>query len=101
RHGADTRLQAPADLKIEFDVFEYGCYKRRLIEGDPEDADDWTVGHPLIFPYILCVGQGTSYSYQIRVPVDDTHTLHIVMYNRPRRPDDPHERSHTPVTWRE
>ncbi len=99
RHGVETRLKAPAHKKIDFDVFEYGFYKRRLIEGDPEDADDWTVGHPLIFPYILCVGPGDGYSYQIRVPVDDTHTLHILLYNRPRREDDPVQGDAIPVNW--
>jgi 5,5'-dehydrodivanillate O-demethylase len=88
RHGVPQKIKSPAHRKIAFDVFEYGFYKRRLIDGDPEDADDWTVGHPLIFPYILCVGPGESYSYQIRVPMDDTNTMHIVMSNRPRKPDE-------------
>jgi 5,5'-dehydrodivanillate O-demethylase len=89
RHGVPEKIKSPAHRKIAFDVFEYGFYKRRLIEGDPEDADDWTVGHPLIFPYILCVGQGDNYGYQIRVPMDDTNTMHIVMQNRKRKPDEP------------
>ncbi len=70
-------------LKIEFDVFKYGMYKRRLVEGEPEDADDWTVGHPFIFPHTLIQGVGDSYGYQIRVPVDDTHTLHFRYRGRP------------------
>jgi 5,5'-dehydrodivanillate O-demethylase oxygenase subunit len=61
-------------LKIDFAPFEYGIYKRRLIEGDPEDSRDWTVGHPLIFPGILA----QEHMFQFRTPVDDTHTLHIV-----------------------
>jgi 5,5'-dehydrodivanillate O-demethylase oxygenase subunit len=100
RHGADTRLKAPGHKKIEFDVFEYGFYKRRLIEGDPEDSDDWTVGHPLIFPYILCVGPGQNYSYQIRVPIDDTNTLHILLNNQPLKPGEPKQES-IPLTWQE
>ena len=29
-------------VKIAFDVFEYGIYKRRLLEGDdPETSPDW------------------------------------------------------------
>jgi len=66
-------------------VFEYGVYKRRLIEGDPEDADDWTTGHPIIFPYILCNGVGDSFTYQMRIPIDDTHTLHALYAARPRK----------------
>ena len=40
-------------LKIAFDVFEFGISKRRLLEGDTEESDDWTVGHPILFPNIL------------------------------------------------
>jgi 5,5'-dehydrodivanillate O-demethylase len=77
KHGIDKRVITARHLKIEFDVFEYGIYKRRLVEGEPEDADDWTVGHPFIFPHTLVQGVGDSYGYQIRVPVDDTHTNHV------------------------
>jgi len=67
-------------LKIAFAEFEYGIYKRRLLEGQTEDADDWTVGHPILFPHTLAVGSAAPdyrmYAFQIRVPMDDTHTLH-------------------------
>ena len=64
-------------MKIEFDQFAYGIMKRRLLEGEPEDEsnDDWMVGHPLLFPNILAVGQANMASLQFRVPVDDTTTL--------------------------
>jgi 5,5'-dehydrodivanillate O-demethylase len=88
RHGVAQQLRGARHMKIEFDVFEYGIYKRRLIEGDPEDADDWTVGHPVLFPYILCVGQGANYNFQIRVPMDDTNTMHIIMNVKPRGADE-------------
>ncbi len=88
KHGVSQQLRGARHLKIEFDVFEYGVYKRRLIEGDPDDADDWTVGHPILFPYILCVGQGASYGFQIRVPMDDTNTMHILMRVRPLEPSE-------------
>jgi 5,5'-dehydrodivanillate O-demethylase len=58
KHGIDKRVITARHLKIEFDVFEYGIYKRRLVEGEPEDADDWTVGHPFIFPHTLVQGVG-------------------------------------------
>ena len=68
-------------LKIAFDEFEFGIVKRRLLEGQSEDSDDWRVGHPLVFPNMLSVGNGNddsrSYNFQIRVPMDDTHTLHL------------------------
>ena len=62
-------------LKIEFDVFRYGIMKRRLLEGAAEDSDEWTIGHPLIFPNLLAVGNEGSASFQYRIPVDDTHTI--------------------------
>jgi 5,5'-dehydrodivanillate O-demethylase oxygenase subunit len=85
KHSIDSHLLGTRHLKIEFDVFEYGVYKRRLIEGDSEDSDDWTIGHPILFPYILCVGPGINFSYQIRVPMDDHNTMHILYSCRPRK----------------
>jgi 5,5'-dehydrodivanillate O-demethylase oxygenase subunit len=68
-------------LKIDFKEFEFGITKHRLLEGHSEDGDDWKVGHPIVFPNMLAVGNGDEksryYAFQIRVPVDDTHTLHL------------------------
>jgi 5,5'-dehydrodivanillate O-demethylase len=68
-------------VDIAFDEFEYGIYKRRLMEGQSRDADDWRVGHPVMFPATLAVGSAggfwTAYMFQIRVPMDDTHTMHF------------------------
>jgi 5,5'-dehydrodivanillate O-demethylase len=69
-------------LKIAFAEFEYGIYKRRLLRGAREDSDDWRVGHPVFFPNILAVGSGGGElwkmnAYQIRIPQDDEHTLHV------------------------
>ncbi|MEK9659839.1 MAG: Rieske 2Fe-2S domain-containing protein [Chloroflexota bacterium] len=64
-------------LKIGFDKFEYGIIKRRLLEGEQEDSEWWRIGHPILFPNILRVGQENWFEFQCRVPVDDTHTLHI------------------------
>lgn len=60
--------------KVAFDRFEHGIIKRRLLEGQSEDSDDWKIGHPLVFPYKMWVGGNGVYQMQIRVPVDDTHT---------------------------
>ncbi len=61
--------------KIGFSLFEYGITKRRTMDtadyGDEEDA--WKFGHPIIFPNMLA----GKYSFQIRVPIDDTHTWHL------------------------
>ena len=48
--------------------------KRRLVGEDTEEDENWKIGHPILFPNILRVGHGLEF----RVPVDDTHTLHIV-----------------------
>ena len=68
-------------VKIAFDEFERGIIKRRLLEGQPETVSDWTDGHPVVFPQILAVGSGgglwKQYVFQIRVPMDDEHTLHL------------------------
>jgi 5,5'-dehydrodivanillate O-demethylase len=67
-------------VKIGFDEFEYGIVKRRVLEGHTEDDDDWKIGHPVVFPNTLAIGNASpawhEYRFQIRVPVDDTHTKH-------------------------
>lgn len=67
--------------KIDFREFEFGITKHRLLAGHSEDSDDWRIGHPIVFPNMLAVGNGDEksryYSFQIRVPVDDEHTLHL------------------------
>ncbi len=67
--------------KIDFREFEFGITKHRLLAGHSEDSDDWRIGHPIIFPNILAVGNGDPkaryHSFQMRVPVDDEHTLHL------------------------
>jgi 5,5'-dehydrodivanillate O-demethylase len=64
-------------VEIGFDIFRYGIIKRRILEGGSINADDWKIGHPLIFPVTLRVGTQRQHRFQIRVPVDDTHTLHF------------------------
>ena len=72
-------------LKIAFDQFEYGIMKRRLLEGaDPETSPDWNIGHPILFPNMLAGG-----GFQIRVPIDDTHTLHFLYSVRDRKDGEP------------
>ncbi|HEY3118334.1 MAG TPA: Rieske 2Fe-2S domain-containing protein, partial [Chloroflexota bacterium] len=89
--GKPPMLNIARHLKIDFDVFEHGIVKRRLLEGEPEDCDDWTIGHPVIFPNILLVGEGLNANYQMRVPADDTHTTHVRYQVRERKPGAPHQ----------
>lgn len=68
-------------LKLGWDEFDYGIIKRRVLVGGSEEDDDWKIGHPLLFPSTLAIGNaGTNwheYRFQFRVPIDDTHTLHL------------------------
>jgi 5,5'-dehydrodivanillate O-demethylase oxygenase subunit len=57
-----------------FERTDYGILMRRQLRGQDESADDWSVGHPLIFPHLLRLGGGGSYSFHIRVPIDDETT---------------------------
>ncbi len=85
RRGSYVRTAFPtrrrAHLKIGFDVFPYGVIKRRLVEGDTEESDDWKVGHPILFPNILYIpGMEVMRSFEWRVPIDDENTFHVSMY---------------------
>jgi 5,5'-dehydrodivanillate O-demethylase len=63
-------------VQIGFDRFRYGIIKRRVLEGGSREDEDWRIGHPLLFPNMVRVGSHRQHRLQIRVPVDDTHTLH-------------------------
>jgi len=78
KHGLTTpTFYRKRQIKIDFEVFKFGIIKRRILEGGSETDDDWSIGHPLIFPNMLRVGSHRQHRMQIRVPVDDTHTLHF------------------------
>jgi 5,5'-dehydrodivanillate O-demethylase oxygenase subunit len=80
QEGVKVAISAKHE-KIDFREFEFGITKHRLLAGHSEDSDDWRIGHPIVFPNILAVGKGDEasryFSFQMRVPVDDTHTLHL------------------------
>ena len=58
---------------FDFREFPFGIMKRRVwIDGEVDE-------HPLIFPNILRQGEST----QLRVPIDDTHTMHIFVVCSP------------------
>jgi 5,5'-dehydrodivanillate O-demethylase len=86
--------------KIDFDVKENGLiYKRRLVTGEAEDSVGWTIGHPIVFPYMLGSATG-GLGFQIRIPIDDTHTIQM-NYNRARpKGEAPREFvTHTPLEY--
>ncbi len=88
KQGKPEAMTVRRHLRIAFDVYKYGISKRRLLEGDTEESDDWTVGHPILIPNILAVGDSHGPGFQIRVPVDDTHTLHYWYQTRPHGPEN-------------
>jgi len=83
----------PHHVKIGFDVFEHGIIKRRVREGGSEADTEWRIGHPILFPHILRVG----WTFQIRVPMDDTHTWHLMYQVYPIPPGAEEEQAKVPV----
>ena len=86
RLGKDERKgQRLKHEKIGFDLFEHGIIKRRILAGETVENEDWTVGHPLVFPNVLLSGSTRRPTFQIRVPIDDHNTLHVwyTCYVRP------------------
>ena len=87
--AADRLYNVQRHEKIGFYSFDHGLYKRRLLSGQSDENDDWRTGHPVVFPTILRntggpTGGGT---FQIRVPIDDTHTWHL-LYRAVNAPED-------------
>ena len=72
--GTDGVPTAPwrRHTKISFEPFEHGIIKRRTYTDTTEDDPEWKNGHPIVFPNWLRVGT----NFQMRTPVDDTHTIH-------------------------
>ena len=85
RDEPDHKRAGRRHQKISFDRFDWGIYKRRVMEGGSEEDTSWREGHPVVFPYFLRQGGSGIYrdhwstmgpAFQIRVPLDDTHTGH-------------------------
>jgi 5,5'-dehydrodivanillate O-demethylase len=89
KKGKPPALHPVPHVKIAFDVYRYGIMKRRLLEGETEDSDDWKTGHPLIFPLTLAQGAQGAASLQFRLPVDDTHTIQTFYRTKKRAPGAP------------
>jgi len=79
-------------LDIAFTVWEFGISKRRLLEGDdPLTSDEWLVGHPLLFPAHLALGNEHGPRFEFRVPMDDTHLLVYSYFTVPYATDEPRQ----------
>jgi 5,5'-dehydrodivanillate O-demethylase len=68
-------------IKIGFDEFEYGIIKRKVSVGQSEEDDEWKIGHPMVFPNVLAIGNASEewrdYRFEFRVPIDETKTLYF------------------------
>ena len=86
--GAFWRLHAVVRRheRIGFDVLEHGIVKRRVLEGDEPDNANWRIGHVICFPNMLRQDQ-------IRVPMDDDHTLYWWYNVHKKRPGDADQQS--------
>ena len=63
-------------VKVGFTQFEHGVLKHRLMEDEDEaTSPGWTVGHPVVIPNLEHGSRGRG--FQIRVPIDDTHTYYL------------------------
>lgn len=79
-HGNWTRMlkggtapKPPAHLRVGFDEFEYGFVYRRILEGQSDQDELWTVGRTCLWPNCLFTGG----HFEWRVPIDDTNTLSV------------------------
>jgi 5,5'-dehydrodivanillate O-demethylase oxygenase subunit len=77
-----TASRGQAHKLIGFEKTEYGVIKRRLVGDETKEDEWWSIGHAVLFPNILRVVN----NFQFRVPLDDTHTLHLVLEHEHANP---------------
>ena len=77
-----ARFQRP-QAKLGWDLFEHGIVCRILLKGATEEDEQWSVGHPMVFPNSVTVGGGGSTSMEWAVPIDDTSTLMFIVETYP------------------
>jgi 5,5'-dehydrodivanillate O-demethylase oxygenase subunit len=81
RQKGQPEISTRKHARTAFDLFEYGIIKRRMWIGDTEETEEWTIGHPQLFPATAVVPYNSEWvQFQIRVPVDDENTT-IYWYN--------------------
>jgi 5,5'-dehydrodivanillate O-demethylase len=64
---------SPTHLKVGFEEFEYGITYRRVLEGQSEQDELWTVGRCCLWPNCLFTGG----HFEWRVPIDDANMLSV------------------------
>ncbi|MGC1239919.1 MAG: RHO alpha subunit C-terminal catalytic domain-containing protein [Acidimicrobiales bacterium] len=75
--GDGEVLSVRAHSRIEFERTDLGLVKRRLLDGQATEGEDWTIGQQLIFPSILYHADSQFQGLQFRVPIDDESTYHV------------------------
>jgi 5,5'-dehydrodivanillate O-demethylase len=70
--GADGQC-SPTHLKVGFQEFEYGFTYHRILEGQSEQDELWTVGRCCLWPNCLFTGG----HFEWRVPIDDGNMLSV------------------------
>ena len=64
---------SPTHLKVGFEEFEYGFTYRRILEGQSEQDELWTVGRCCLWPNCLFTGG----HFEWRVPIDNANMLSV------------------------
>lgn len=83
--------------RVDYELFEYGIIKKRMWEGDTEESEEWKIGHPQLYPATAVVPYTDKWvQYQIRVPIDDTNTLHYWLNAREIEPGES-RRAQSPI----
>jgi 5,5'-dehydrodivanillate O-demethylase oxygenase subunit len=72
-------------VRHEYELFEHGILRRRIMEGGSEQDDLWRIGHPFVFPNIFSTSGNGRHNFGWRVPIDDENMLQVSL--RTYRPD--------------
>jgi 5,5'-dehydrodivanillate O-demethylase oxygenase subunit len=64
-------------VRHDYEIFEHGIIRRRVMEGGSESDDLWTIGHPFVFPNIFSTSGNGRHNFGWRVPIDDENMLQV------------------------
>jgi 5,5'-dehydrodivanillate O-demethylase len=94
--GQSGGPKPPTHLKVGFDEFEYGFTYRRILEGQSENDELWTVGRCCLWPNCLFTGG----HFEWRVPIDDDNTLSVGwFFDRVPEEQEPFEQDRIPYWY--
>ena len=77
-HGPRQRVQRH-QVTHRWKTFEHGLITMIKMADEPEEADLWQIGQPMLFPNTAMITSGGTYFMQWAVPADDTHTVLLGM----------------------